>query len=114
MERWTDEEVKFLKENYKTMSYKDIGEIIGKTDVQIRTRCFKDGLVKNNAWSEDEINYIKENYQTMTTKDIAEKLGRTMSAVQLKAERCGLKKSPYCCDYRFFQHILQRYSYVFL
>jgi intein/homing endonuclease len=105
MERWTKEEINFLNENYKTMSYKDIGEKIGKTDSQIRTRCFKDGLVKNNGWSDDEINYIKENYQTMSTKDIAVKLGRTTSAVQLKAERCGLKKSPYHCDYRFFQYI---------
>lgn len=105
MERWTKEEILFLKENYKTMSYKDIGKVIGKTDAQIRTRCFRDGLVKNNEWKQEDIDFVKTYYNDMSTKDIARILNRTVNAVQLKAERLGLKKSPYSCNHRFFQNI---------
>jgi hypothetical protein len=105
MERWTNEEINYLKENYKTSSYRSISEKIGKTEGAIRAKCFDLKLVKNDAWTQEDIDFIKENYQRMSVKEIAAILNRTPNAVKLKAERNGLKKYPYHCDYDFFKAI---------
>lgn len=105
MERWTKEEEKYLIDNYMTEMYCDIAQHIGKTEGAIRAKCFDLNLVKNSAWSYDEIEFIKNNYQKMSIKEMAEYLNRTTNAVRLKANRCGCKRSPYNCDYDFFQCI---------
>lgn len=105
MERWTKEEEQYLIDNYITESYCDISKKIGKTEGAIRAKCFDLNLVKNSAWSDDELDFIKNNYQKMSIQEMAEYLNRTANAVRLKASRCGCKKSPYNCNYDFFNSI---------
>lgn len=105
MERWTNEEEKYLIENYMTTMYCDIAKELNKTEGAIRAKCFDLNLVKNNAWSSNEIEYLKENYGKKSVKEIAVYLNRTENSVRLKANKNGLKKSPYNCDYNFFENI---------
>ena len=105
MERWTNEEEKYLIDNYMTTMYCDIAKALSKTEGAIRAKCFDLNLVKNNAWSSDEIEYLKENYNKKSIKEIAKYLNRTENSVHLKANRNGLKKSPYNCNYDFFKNI---------
>ena len=105
MERWTNEEEKYLINNYMTTMYCDIAKILNKTEGAIRAKCFDLNLVKNNAWASDEIEYLKENYNKKSIKEIAKYLNRTENSVHLKANRNGLKKSPYNCNYDFFKNI---------
>lgn len=105
MDRWTSEEERYLINNYMTLKYCTIAEVLNKTEGAIRAKCFDLKLVKNNAWSCEEIEYLKENYNQKSIKEIAEYLNRTENSVRLKANKNGLKKSPYNCDYGFFKSI---------
>ena len=105
MERWTNEEEKYLIDNYMDTMYCDIAKALNKTEGAIRAKCFELQLVKNNAWTEDEILFLKNNYNKLSVKEIAEYLNRTPNSVRLKANKSGCKKSPYNCDYNFFKTI---------
>lgn len=105
MERWTNEEEKYLIDNYMTTMYCDIAKVLNKTEGAIRAKCFELNLVKNNAWSSNEIEYLKENYGKKSVKEIAAHLNRTENSVRLKANKNELKKSPYNCNYDFFKNI---------
>lgn len=105
MERWTNEQIDFLKNNYNIMSYAEISSIIDKSEGSIRAKCHDLKLVKKNKWSDDEIDFLTKNYTKLSTKQIAFALNRTESSIQLKANKLGLKKSPYYCNYRFFSDI---------
>ena len=41
---WTPEQIQFLIDNYKTMKYREIGEIIGKTHNAVATKACKMGI----------------------------------------------------------------------
>ena len=66
----------FIIANYKTMSYKDIGKILGISNRTIQYYLNKNGLRKmERELTDEEIIYIKENYKDMSYKEIAEKFG---------------------------------------
>lgn len=105
MKRWTEDEVKFLKENYKNMSYIEIGKILNRKDSAIRAKCFDLDLVKTDRWTEKEIEFLKENCNILTYKEIAKVLNRTTSAISLKSKKLGIKKYEYNCNKNFFENI---------
>ena len=45
-ERWTEEELNFLRKNYQEKSYKEIGEILGRKEQAIRSKLHYLGLKK--------------------------------------------------------------------
>lgn len=45
--QWTDEEIKFLKENYKTMTYKQLSEQLNRTKAAIDLKINRLGLKKD-------------------------------------------------------------------
>lgn len=53
---FTNEEDNYLKENYLQMSYKEIGEVLGRKDTSIKDRLQKLGLRKRkqSVWTEEE------------------------------------------------------------
>lgn len=58
---WTEEEIEFIKNNYKTYSYKEIGEKINRTKSAVQNKIRKLGLKKDkiqkfNEFYFDEIN----------------------------------------------------------
>lgn len=105
-EVWTKEEIIYLKENFQSMSHEEIGKALGRTTGAITAKCFDLDLYKKELpWTDDEINFVRNNYMEMKTADISKFLNRTMSAIEIKARRMGLKKSPYTCDYHYFENI---------
>lgn len=57
-ERWREEELEFLKENYQEKSYKEIGEILGRKEQAIRSKLHFLGLKK-------EIHHCNYDYFSM-------------------------------------------------
>lgn len=55
---FTDEENQFMKDNYKNMSYKEIADILGYTERQIRGRINNMGLTKNRDFNKRYFQYI--------------------------------------------------------
>ena len=103
---WSNSEVKYLKENYMNKSYNEIGKILNKSEGAVRAKCFDLGLYKKELpWTEKETQYVVENYSSMSIKKMAEYLHRTANAVKIHASKMGLKKSPYNCNYHYFDSI---------
>lgn len=103
---WSDNEIDYLLKHYMSMEHREIGEFLGRSESAIRAKCFDLNLYKKELpWTKDEIEFVKNNYVEMSVNEISEILSRSPNAVKLKAERMGMKKSPYYCDYHFFDNI---------
>lgn len=46
--KWTEKEIDFLKENYKTMNSTEIGLALNRTEVAVQIKARKLGIKKNN------------------------------------------------------------------
>lgn len=105
-ETWTKEEIKYLQENFQTMTHEEIGNVLNRTATAVNAKCHDLNLYKKELpWSDEEIEFVKNNYMEMKTADISKILNRTMCAIEIKAGKLGLKKSPYTCDYHYFENI---------
>lgn len=103
---WKKDEEKYLEDNFCDMTHKEIGDVLGRTEQAVRAKCFDMDLYKKEKpWEEWEVQFLKDNYMEMSKAEISEVLGRTSSAVQLRASRLGFKKSPYTCNYHYFDEI---------
>lgn len=93
---YTDEENRFIQDNYKTMTDAEIASRLGRTFRSIRGRRRLLGLRKGNCvprtWSEKDIKFLKDNYETMTDREIGEVVERSESAVLHCRQRLGLDK----------------------
>lgn len=103
---WTKEEEKYLIDNYINMTHQEMGKVLNRTDGAIRSKCFELNLYKKDVpWTDEELNYIKNNYREKTFKEMSQYLNRTDNAIRLQCSRMGLKKTPYVCDYHYFENI---------
>lgn len=105
MDKWTQEQEKFLIANYLNTDYKSLSNILQKTEGAIRAKCFELKLIKNNRWSAEEMDFLKENYSKMSKFEIAKYLNRTETSIKVKANKMGIKRYPYICNYNFFKNI---------
>lgn len=94
---WTDEQDRFLRENYSEKSYADIADCLGKSEGAIRNRCYQKGLKKRNAeWTHDELQQLRHAYegascnQQLSLVDLAKRFGRLKSNISRKARELGL------------------------
>ncbi len=105
MQRWTDNEALFLKENYNKMSHEEIGKRLNRTETCIRAKCFDLNLKKTEQWNKKELEILKKYYSTKTLTELSQIIGRTKNAIKVKASKIGIKKSEYTCNYRYFEKI---------
>lgn len=105
LNKWTNEDILFLKENYKVLSYSEISKVLNRSVGAVIAKASKMNLIKKDRWTEDELSFLRENYSTQTTSELANILGRTHSAVSIKAKKMGLKKYEYFYDRDFFEII---------
>lgn len=104
--RWTNEEVKYLRDNYYSVSLDKISRHLNRKISAIKSKACKLKITNNGSWTESEIEYLKNNYQTKTYKELSNELrGRTKTAVYLKINRLGLSKSKYTYNHDFFEVI---------
>jgi len=94
MNRWTDDEVKYLKDNYANKKYSAIADELERTESSIKCKASKLGLKKQTGkWEEKEVRFLKENYGEsgeMTAKEIANELDRSLDSVQNKIKNENL------------------------
>lgn len=102
---WSQEEIDYLLNNWETTAYSIISKKINRSEGAIRAKCFELNLIKKDRWTDEEEEYLKKVYREIPIREIAEILGRTPDSVQNHANKMGMKKSPYSCNYRFFEEI---------
>lgn len=98
MNEYSIEEIKFLRDNYATMSISDIANKLNRPYGSVFMKARRIGLTKygckNNEWSDAEIEFLKDNWKNLSTKELANQLGRTEKAVHVKKSKLGLKGDP--------------------
>lgn len=91
---WTDEELKYIRKNYRRKSFKDIAKDIGLPCSAIKYRANKYGLYRKprcRLWTEQENEYVRNYYSVDTIEEIAKHLSRTRGAILGRADRLGLR-----------------------
>lgn len=94
---FSNEDDKYIIDNYYILHIKKIAAELGRTPHAIRTRAVKLGATKPRDmlknWSDSELNIIKEFYPLHGAKYTASKLNnRTPSAIYKIASRLKLKR----------------------
>lgn len=93
--RWSDAEIAFVKDNFKTMTNLQMATELGRTVSGVATvmhnndcrRCPGAAWTK---WTEEEKAYLREKYGTVPASEIAAELGRTEFSVRTNAVNWGL------------------------
>ena len=92
--RWTDKEIKILKETYKVDSGITSEELLQRSKKAIETKAYRLNLVgrgKGSLWSENEVQLLKK-YYPIEGGDIVNRLPvRTRAAILRKAQKLGVK-----------------------
>lgn len=88
---YTEDDIKFLKENYNIMSVNDICKILKRSKEAICAKASQLNL-KNDIYyySEEDIQFLKNNYGKMTTQEIADKIHKTYASVVSKTQKLDL------------------------
>lgn len=56
MKIWTKEEIRFLKNNYKKLKYKEIAQKLGRTESSLWGKCYELRLIKGRCfWNQEKI-----------------------------------------------------------
>ena len=100
--RWTDAELKYLKETYGRKPLSEIARELDRTGEAIRKRAQQLHLhhaldakrVAPRQWTDDEMQYIKDVHGHTPASEIAQKLDRTEASIRAKAFKLQLKRAP--------------------
>lgn len=84
MKKWTDEEIQYLKNNFKKMRAKDL-DLPGRSIIAIRDKAYQLNLTGYRTWSNQEIEYLMDSWGSVSMETIAKNVGKTKDAVQQKA-----------------------------
>lgn len=91
---WTDEDEKFLLENYFKYDSIILAKMLGcrYTPDAIRCKANKMGMKKlENIWTQEEDDVIRECYPKMLAKDFSQLLpGRTVNSIVIRARKLGV------------------------
>jgi len=93
-DRWTDEQVSYLKENYNTTPFMEMSKHINRSERAIKQKASSLGLTRERReyirWSREEVAYLEQSYGHIETEIIAKKLGKNVDAVRQKAYKLDL------------------------
>lgn len=96
--RWTEEEINILKENYKTLFYKDIAKMIKRTPDAIKIKARELKLKKDRTlskmWSKEDDKFLINNYSKIKIDNIVSILNKNRTAIKSRASRIGLLGNP--------------------
>ena len=97
MERWTEEEEAFLRENFGMITYGEIAKKLGRTKAAIRHKAFNLGISADaySPWTEEDMAFLRENFSAMSSLELAVRLKKTIHAVRGKAHKLGLRKDAW-------------------
>jgi hypothetical protein len=95
-QRWTEDEIKILNENYGRISNKELSSnyLPERNLVSIKTMAGKCGLTKESGevWTDEELQIVKDNYGKLPQAEFKEQalLNRTWIAIKHKAHEYNL------------------------
>ena len=85
----TEDDIKYLKENYGIKPLEAIAATLGRSVYYIRRKAYNLNLTEQQ-WTDIDIAYLKANYGMQMREEIAKKLGRTVGAITVKANQLQL------------------------
>jgi len=88
--KWTDEDRKFLRENYQKMTNKEMAGELGKTVCAIGKRLGTLRLCRTQGWTPEREWLLRDNYEITSNAFLSKKLGITELAIAKKLSRLGL------------------------
>lgn len=97
---WSDEDIQFLRDNIKSMSYPKMGKHLGRTPMAIRSQARFMGVRKRTVavwhgqdrWSAADDDFLKNNIKVLSYDAIAKSVNRTLEAVRKRARFLGVGK----------------------
>lgn len=94
MERWTEEEEAFLRENFGWLPYREIAKKLGRTKKAVCNKAFYLGISADacSPWTQEDLAFLRENFSSMSSLEIAVRLKKTIHAVRGKAHKLKLRK----------------------
>lgn len=97
---YTDEDIKFLINNYQAKTNKQLAKELNKTYGSIQNAARKLNLIKqpHKAWSSEEDEYLIKHYIDMTSEELAKKLNRTISSINARRDALGLIRNATWSD----------------
>lgn len=91
--RFTAEEIDYIYNNYRTLSYNELAEALGRTascvSAFIRNHELKGCAKSRRFWSEVEDKVLREN-RDMPRRQLSALLNRSENAVQSRLKRLGI------------------------
>jgi len=91
--KWTEQDLDFLRENYRKVSNQVIAEELGKTESAIKAKAGVLGLYQSRKWTPEQLRLLNENYADIQTGELANLIGRDIDSIYKKATKLGIKKS---------------------
>ena len=92
--KYTEKEDKFLRDNCKKMSVKEMCEILGRSNSSVSNRTLRLGLREHRSdefQTEEYDDFIRENYYSMTNKELSKRVGKSERQLVGRVEKLGLK-----------------------
>ena len=110
--KWTEDEIKILKEFYPTEGTKLAERLYNRTRAQVLQMASKLNLKYNNSkiWTEEEIEILKNNYATIGKKCIEFLPNRTVAQIQDMAFKLNISYRGRGWSERQKEIILKEYS----
>ena len=91
--RWTDEQLIFLKENHAELTGLEISKVLGRSVDSVRGKASELGLKKTRKWTKEEEEFLKNNYEKMTDRELGESLNRTTKSIDPRMRKLNLKRN---------------------
>ena len=108
--KWFDEEIKFLIDNYRKLSVKELENYLDHSNGSIRKKAGELNLTKK-GWTEEDIKFLIENYKFRNKEDLLNNLNHTLKAIQNKASKLNITGIPINED--FFKEWTPEMVWVF-
>jgi hypothetical protein len=90
---WTITEEKFLKENRKLKTGREMAVLLNRSLSSVHGRINKLELKKHRKWTQDEKDYLFENYPKLGGNKLAGKMGRTENSIKEMARVLKVKRN---------------------
>ena len=112
--KWTEKEDVYLKENYGTMTAKEIGEYLGRTTSAVRARVIKLNLKSSKHWTKEQEEYLTNNLYTLGIHEVAKNIGKSVNAIRDKATNMGLREPVEIKSWTDDEDVFLRENYIAL
>ena len=92
---YTEEEIRFISENYYKTTIKEIAHHLGRGESSVSNKISYMGLKKVENWSDKDISILKKKYPFFENTYIQRKYlpNKSLSAISKKAKKLNLAKS---------------------